>query len=148
MESRNSVKNLIVPSTKFTIGGEGADVDTTLFKQMVGSLIYLTAIFKGNHTDGDVLQKKGAEDVLMAYTGSDYAGDTDDKKSTSRDQVISWSSRKQPVVSMSTTEALFVAAAACAFQGIFWMKGILSQLGHSHYKCTTVFCDNSSTIKL
>jgi hypothetical protein len=48
---------------------------------------------------------------------------------------------------LSTTEAEFVAAAVCACQGV-WMKRILKELGHSDEGCTTIMCDNSSTIKL
>ncbi|KAL6338345.1 hypothetical protein AAG906_018715 [Vitis piasezkii] len=89
---------------------------------------------------------------LMAYTDSDYAGDVDDRKSTSgyvfllSEGAVAWSSKKQPVVTLSTTEAEFVAAASCACQGV-WMRRVLEKLGHSQGKCTTVLCDNSSTIK-
>jgi len=47
----------------------------------------------------------------VAYTDSDFAGDIDDQKSTFGfilllgSGEISWSSKKQPVVSLSTTEA-------------------------------------------
>ncbi|PNX57099.1 hypothetical protein L195_g058524, partial [Trifolium pratense] len=53
---------------------------------------------------------------------SDYAGDLDDRKSTSgyvfllSGAAVSWSSKKQPVVTLSTTEAEFIAAASCACQ--------------------------------
>jgi len=55
--------------------------------------------------------------------------------------------KKQPVVTLSTTEAEFVAATSCACQGV-WMRRVLEKLGNSQGKCTTVLCDNSSTIKL
>ena len=60
---------------------------------------------------------------------------------------MSWSSRKQPIVSLSTTEAEFIAATSCACQAV-WMRIILEKLSHTQGNCTTVFCDNSSTIKL
>jgi hypothetical protein len=50
-------------------------------------------------------------------------------------------------VTLSTTEAKFVAVAVCACQGV-WMKRILKELGHSNGGCATVMCDNSSTFKL
>jgi len=90
---------------------------------------------------------------LLAYTDSDYAGDVDDRKSTSgyvfllSEGAVSWSSKKQPVVTLSTTEAEFVAATSCACQGV-WMRRVLEKLRNSQGKCTTVLCDNSSTIKL
>ena len=61
--------------------------------------------------------------------------------------VVSWSSRKQPIVTLSTTEAEFVAASACACQAI-WMRMILKEIGHSQIEGTKLMCDNTSTIKL
>ena len=60
---------------------------------------------------------------------------------------MSWPSRKQSVVSLSTTEAEFIAVASCACQAV-WMRRILEKLSHTQGNCTTMFCDNSSTIKL
>ncbi|KAH9288873.1 hypothetical protein KI387_032990 [Taxus chinensis] len=103
--------------------------------------------------DLGVFYRKEGNGELMAYTDNDYAGDVDDGKSTSgyvfllSEGVVSWSSKKQRVVSLSTTEAKFVATASCACQGV-WMRRVLEKLGHSQGKCTTMLCDNSSTIKL
>lgn len=41
--SGNSVHNPVVPGFKLTKDEEGVEVDSTLYKQMVGSLMYLTA---------------------------------------------------------------------------------------------------------
>jgi hypothetical protein len=100
-----------------------------------------------------VLYKRGRQAELTAYTDSDYGGDVDDMKSTSGyifmlgSGAVSWSSRKQPIVTLSTTEAEFIAAAYCVCQGI-WIKRILESIGLKQQQCLEVFCDNSSTIKL
>ncbi|KAJ8644271.1 hypothetical protein MRB53_006019 [Persea americana] len=60
---------------------------------------------------------------------------------------VSWSLRKQPVVTLSTTKAEFIAAASCACQAV-WLRRILEKLSHTQSKSTTVYCDNSSAIKL
>ncbi|GJT99685.1 putative ribonuclease H-like domain-containing protein [Tanacetum coccineum] len=59
---------------------------------------------------------------LVAYIDSDYAGATQDRKSTTRgcqflgNRLISWQCKKQTVVATSTTEAEYVATASCRGQ--------------------------------
>lgn len=55
--------------------------------------------------------------------------------------------KKQPVVTLSTTEAEFIAAANCACQTV-WLRRILKQLDMTQNKTSVIYCDNSSTIKL
>lgn len=50
-------------------------------------------------------------------------------------------------MTLSTTEAEYVAAATCACHNI-WMKRVLNNLGFSSCQCVKIFYDNSSTIKL
>ncbi|GAU12447.1 hypothetical protein TSUD_229810 [Trifolium subterraneum] len=97
--------------------------------------------------------EKGNGIKLTGWSDSDYAGDLDDRKSTSGyvfmigTKVVSWSSKKQPIVTLSTTEAEFIAAANSACQGI-WLSRILSQIDEKLKECITIYCDNSSSIKL
>ena len=60
---------------------------------------------------------------------------------------VSWSSKKQQIVSLSTTEAEFIAATTCACQAI-QLRRILEELQFKQVEATTVFCDNNLAIKL
>ncbi|XP_048228756.1 secreted RxLR effector protein 161-like [Ricinus communis] len=157
----NPVQNPIVPSCRLTRDENGARVDSSRYKQLIGSLMYLTATrpdimfimsllsrymeqptelhfqvakrvlrnIKRTFEFG-IFYKRGGDAELIAFTDSDYAGDSNDRRSTSgfvfllNSRVVSWSSKKQPIVTLSTTEAEFVAAAACACQAV-WLKRIL-----------------------
>ncbi|GAU45313.1 hypothetical protein TSUD_300420 [Trifolium subterraneum] len=91
--------------------------------------------------------------IIQGWSESDYAGDHDDRRSTSGyvftmgESAICWSSKKQPIVTLSTTEAEFVSAASCACQCL-WLRNILKHLHMNQVGCTTINCDNSSSIKL
>ncbi|XP_040361976.1 secreted RxLR effector protein 161-like [Rosa chinensis] len=186
MERSNSVRNPIVPDFKITKNEGGVRVDVTQYKQMVGSLMYVTVTRPDlmfvvslvsrymekltelhmqtikrilRHVRGTVelgvCYKEGANsgEELVAFSNSDYAGNVDDRRSTSgyvfmlSNGVVAWSSKKQPVVTLSTIEAEFISAASYACQGV-WMRRVLENLGCKQSKSTIIFCDNSSTIKL
>ena len=63
----------------------------------------------------------------MGYTDADYAGYLVDRKSTSGMAqfvgpcLVTWGSRKQQSIALSTTEAEYIAAAACCAQ-LLWLK--------------------------
>ena len=103
--------------------------------------------------DYGVFYRKGGVSDLIGFTDSDYTGDMEGSKSTSSyvfimsGGAIAWFSRTQPIVTLSTTEAEFVAASACACQA-GWMRRILKEIGHFQIKGTKLMCDNTSTIKL
>ncbi|KAL6332546.1 hypothetical protein AAG906_008966 [Vitis piasezkii] len=123
-----------------------------LLQAIVGSLIYME-----NPTEVHLwLQKnfhylKGK--TLGFYTKGDYAGDLDDRKSTSgavfmlNSGAITWSSKKQQIVTLSTTEAEFVAAASSSCQAI-WLRRLLEVLYNQQQGPTVIYCDNLSAIKL
>ncbi|GJS60895.1 putative ribonuclease H-like domain-containing protein [Tanacetum coccineum] len=87
---------------------------------------------------------------LVAYTDSDYARATQDRKSTTRgcqflgNRLISWQCKKQTVVATSTTEAEYVAAASCCGQ-VLWIQNQLLDYGYN-FMNTMIHIDNNSTI--
>uniref|UniRef100_A0A3Q7EG61 Reverse transcriptase Ty1/copia-type domain-containing protein n=1 Tax=Solanum lycopersicum TaxID=4081 RepID=A0A3Q7EG61_SOLLC len=79
--------------------------------------------------------------ILCGYTDSDMAGDIDTRKSTSGYLVtfaggaVSWQSRLQKCVALSTTEAEFIAVEAC--KELLWMKRFLGELGCAQERRTS-----------
>jgi len=90
---------------------------------------------------------------LVGYIDSDWAGSVDDRKSTlgyvfhlgSRE--ISWASKKQPTMSLSTVKVEYVAATTTTCQ-VVWMRRMLRDLCHDQEGATIIFCDNTSAIAL
>ena len=91
--------------------------------------------------------------VLEGYCDSDYAGDLDDRKSTSgyvfllKGGAISWNSSKQETVALSTTEAEYVAAAHAVKEAI-WLRTLLEELGFKQNQPTKIYEDNSGCIAI
>jgi hypothetical protein len=54
---------------------------------------------------------------------------------------VSWSARKQPTLSRSSTEAEYKALANATTE-IIWMQTLLDELSVSHLLATTLWCDN------
>ncbi|GKF54839.1 hypothetical protein Tco_0165179, partial [Tanacetum coccineum] len=87
---------------------------------------------------------------LVAYTDSDYARATQDRKSTTEgcqflgNRLISWQCKKQTMVSTFTTEAKYVAAASCCGQ-VLWIQNQLLDYGYN-FMNTVIHIDNNSTI--
>ncbi|PKU71137.1 putative mitochondrial protein [Dendrobium catenatum] len=81
---------------------------------------------KGTQNHG-LLYSHSNEFQLSGYSDSDWAGDQDDRKSTSGflfymgDTAFSWSSQKQPIVALSTCEAEYVATSSCVCLAI-WLR--------------------------
>ncbi|GJQ96661.1 putative ribonuclease H-like domain-containing protein [Tanacetum coccineum] len=87
---------------------------------------------------------------LEAFSDSDYAGASLDRKSTTRGcqflgkRLISWQCKKQTVVANSTTEAEYVAAANCCGQ-VLWIQNQMLDYGFN-FMNTKIYIDNESTI--
>ncbi|GJV07498.1 putative ribonuclease H-like domain-containing protein [Tanacetum coccineum] len=87
---------------------------------------------------------------LVAYTDSDYAGATQDRKSTTGgcqflgNRLISWQCKKQTVVATSTTEAEYVAAASCCGQ-VLWIQNQLLDYGYN-FMNTVINIDNNNLL--
>ena len=121
---------------------------TTHFKAAKRILRYL----KGT-TDFGLYYSVSNDYKLVGYSDSDWAGDSDDRKSTTgfvfflRDTAFTWISKKQPIVTLSTCEAEYVAAITCVSHGI-WLQNLLKELNMSQVEPTEIRVDNKLAIAL
>lgn len=80
---------------------------------------------------------------LVGYTNNDWAESVDDRKSTSGyvfhlgSGAISWTSKKQLIVSLLIAEAEYVATTTTSCQEV-WMRRILRDLRHDQEEATTL----------
>eukprot|EP00253_Pinus_taeda_P007470 PITA_07470 len=94
----------------------------------------------------------GSEGSFCGYVDVDYAGDLDKRRSTTgyvftlASGAISWMSKLQETVALSTTEAEYIVASDASKEAI-WLKGLLDEIGRAHEK-VNVLCDNQSVVHL
>ncbi|KAK3005199.1 hypothetical protein RJ639_016441 [Escallonia herrerae] len=154
------------------------------FRQLVGSLIYLTITrpeiaysvgvvsqfmdkpqishlnaakrilryVKGTLEYG-LRYKKSDSFILSGFVDADWAGDVNDRRSTTGycfdtgSAAISWCSKKQHNVTLSSTEAEY-AAATMATQECVWLKRLINDIYAKVDYVIPIHCDNESAIKL
>ena len=90
---------------------------------------------------------------LHGFTDADWVGSPTDKKSTSGgifsigSTTVSWYSRKQRSVALSSAKAEYMASSQAACEAI-WMRKIMVGLFGSHLDPTVIHCDIQSCIKI
>jgi hypothetical protein len=105
-----------------------------------------------NSVDHGLLYTKGSLN-LSAYCDADWAGSPDDRKSMSGFAIflgnclVSWSAKKQAIVSRSSTEAEYRALALTTAE-LFWIRMLFKDIGISLPSIPLLWCDNVSAIAL
>ncbi|KAJ4792962.1 Pol [Rhynchospora pubera] len=181
VEDSKSLDTPMGKSANIDADEKGKPMDITLYRGMIGSLLYLTASrpdimyavclcarYQANPKESHhkavkriLRYVKGTQNLglwygrqteldLLGYTDADFAGDRMDRKSTSGTcqflggSLVSWSSRKQTSVALSTAEAEYVAAGSCCTQ-LLWMMQTLRDFELDFQK-VPILCDNTSAI--
>ncbi|GJU56165.1 retrovirus-related pol polyprotein from transposon TNT 1-94 [Tanacetum coccineum] len=121
----DSVDTPMAEKNKLDEDLQGTPVDATLYRGMIGSLMYLTS----NHA--------GCQDTRCGTSRSaQFLGD----------KLVSWSSTKQKSNVISSTNAEYIALSGCCAQ-ILWMRSQLIDYGFQFNKIP-LYCHNKSAIAL
>ncbi|KAK6160568.1 hypothetical protein DH2020_003949 [Rehmannia glutinosa] len=90
--------------------------------------------YVGGTTDLGIWYTKDTNTNLVGFSDSDWAGDVVDRKSTTGgcfylgNNLVSWYSKKQNCVSLSTAESEYVAVGSCCTQ-LLWMNQMIEDYG-------------------
>jgi len=103
-------------------------------------------------TNLGLLYRKSLYYKLVGFCDADYSGDKIERKSTSGncqflgENLISWASKRQATIAMSTAEAEYISAASCCTQ-LLWMKHQLEDY-QINANSIPIYCDNTAAICL
>ena len=117
------------------------------WKAAKGVLRYLS----GTTTVGIAFSKGGSS--LVGYCDWDYAGDVDSRRSTTgyvftlMGGAVSWSSKLQSTVAVSTAEAEYMSAASAVKEAL-WLRKLLSDFEVMSTEPVLLFCDSQAALKL
>ena len=96
---------------------------------------------------------QGSDLQLRGYSYVNWGSDLDERKSTTRyvfllnNGAITWSSKKQPCIALSTMEAEYIVCSA-AVQEAVWLRRFLKHLdiGTDYSDSVTIFCDSTAAL--
>ena len=118
----------------------------------MGAVNRILAYLKSSPGKGIMFSKHGHLDI-MGYTDSDFAGSKLDRKSTSGyvsfvgGNLVTWRSKKQNVVSLSSVEAEYRALHHATTE-LTWLRILLGELSYGPQKPMVPFCDNTVAIEI
>jgi transposase InsO family protein len=90
---------------------------------------------------------------LEGYCDADWASDVEERRSCTgylfkmSGGAISWRSKRQATIALSSTEAEYMAMSESGCE-VIWLRQLLGELLGELKKPTTIYCDNESAIKL
>lgn len=90
---------------------------------------------------------------IYGYCDADWASDPDERRSVTGyifikcDAPISWCTKRQPTVALSTTEAEYMSMSSAA-QEALWLRGLSEEIEQHSKSPTEIFCDNQGARNL
>ncbi|XP_055297021.1 uncharacterized protein LOC129565810 [Sitodiplosis mosellana] len=96
--------------------------------------------------------RSGENQMLHAFCDADWGSETDGRKSRTgyvlmmSGAAISWSSKMQPIVALSSTEAEYISLSAVTRE-IIWTTQLAGEIGEKQ-EPVTIYCENNSAIQL
>eukprot|EP00253_Pinus_taeda_P024462 PITA_24462 len=139
MEDCRPMSTPMITNWKKLHASDSELVDPTLYRQLIGSLMYLV------NTRPDI--------CFAVNTMSQFMCCASERKSTSGccfglgSAVVSWFSRKQQSVALGSAEADYMAASVASCEAI-WLRKMLFGLFGQPLRPLVIYCDNQSCIKL
>lgn len=97
--------------------------------------------------------RKSTNSDLHAFCDADWASDIDKRRSCTglvtkmSGAAISWMSKRQPIVALSSTEAEYISMSS-AVNEIVWLTQMANEINGNIVNKVVLYCDNQSTIKL
>ena len=107
---------------------------------------------RGTSNHGLLYDGNGCNE-LYSFSDADWAGDVNTRRSTSGyvnkfgNSTITWSSRRQPTVAKSSTEAEYVSLSA-ATQEVIWLRRLFKCLGIDSDSPSKIYEDNQGAIEI
>ena len=104
-------------------------------------------------TNLGLLYKKSSSNELIGFSDADWGGDVKDFRSTSGycfeigGTIVSWRSKKQSCVALSTAEAEYMALSSAAQEAV-WLRELCKDLNSELSNPTVIFEDNQAAIKM
>ncbi|KAG8491796.1 hypothetical protein CXB51_015038 [Gossypium anomalum] len=145
MTMAKSVHTLMVSSSTLAKSDGECLEDPTEYRSLAGALQYVVL------TRPDIVFSSVCSVFLVGYVDANWGLDFDDRRSTSEycvyfgQNLVSWCSKKQQVVSRSTTEAEYKSLAAATSE-VTWLLSLLQELQIKSDDTPNVWCDSSSAV--
>ncbi|SCZ99742.1 BZ3501_MvSof-1269-A2-R1_Chr12-2g03444 [Microbotryum saponariae] len=117
------------------------------------ALMHILRYLKGTRDVGLLFRKSEGAPLLKGFVDADHGADPETRRSVTgfvflcAGGAVLWMSKRQALVTVSSTEAEYVAMSFAAHEGI-WLRRLLAEIGFAQTEPTKLHGDNQSAIQL